>query len=114
MKGLAAVVFLALTVSIFGHPHQKIYDLLCVSKEDQAITDIKRCMDLEPADYKKKFDNCRDTHNATTDQTLCDKWDEIYHCAHLDYDHHTSEYEDVRKCIIKAHVEWLKRKQKEE
>ncbi|XP_076372541.1 uncharacterized protein LOC143257559 isoform X2 [Tachypleus tridentatus] len=67
---------------------------------------MRACMTFEPKDYQDMFEQCRIQNNAETDEALCDKWDEVFECAHENYDHDIIEYPVVEKCINKAYNDW--------
>ncbi|XP_013783915.1 uncharacterized protein LOC106468062 [Limulus polyphemus] len=105
MKVIAITVLLSVLVGVFGHDDEKIFELLCKANSNAANA-MRGCIALEPQEYQEMFSECRTKNNAVTEQALCAKWDEVYECAHENYDHTISEYAEVEKCIDDAYDDW--------
>ncbi|XP_076346413.1 uncharacterized protein LOC143244866 isoform X2 [Tachypleus tridentatus] len=107
MKLVTAVILLTAVVYVNTHgPHNKMEEMLCDSGDQEVEKALKNCWTFEPAEYKTIFKECRANLDAETDAKLCAKWDEVFDCSHIGYNHKESDYQKVTDCINEEYAAW--------
>ncbi|XP_022236344.1 uncharacterized protein LOC106476900 [Limulus polyphemus] len=78
MKVLVAVLLVVVVVVyVSGHgPHHKMHEMLCESNDENVKTALKDCWQ-KATEFNNKFEQCKTTLSAISDEDLCTKWDEV-------------------------------------
>ncbi|XP_076372436.1 uncharacterized protein LOC143257532 [Tachypleus tridentatus] len=106
MKVFVALLLVVVVAYVSAHgPHHKMQEMLCESNDEIVKTALKDCWQ-KAGEFNDKFEQCKTSLGATSDEDLCTKWEDVNTCAHESQAHKKSGYGQVVSCINKAYSSW--------